>query len=115
MARRFALLILAAALQAQPRLDPGRSIGKVSTQGDLIVMELDDAALGKANLFDLGGRTLRFIPERAGLEARATGSAYRVENVALQWDSEFGEELSAPRPTLHTFAFPFSGKDWHSC
>src|SRR5438874_7476295 len=105
MHRQFAIILFAAALHGQPRLEPGRSIGKISTQGDLIVMELDDAALGKANLFDLAGRTLRFIPE---------GSAYRVENVALQWDSEFGEELTAARPTLHNFAFPFSGKNWDS-
>jgi len=40
---------------------PGRSIGKVSTLGNLILMELDDGALGQANLFDLAGRTLRFV------------------------------------------------------
>src|SRR6266704_534956 len=52
--------------QAQGRQDPGRSIGKISTQGNLIVMELDDGALGKANLFDLVGHTLRFIPDGQG-------------------------------------------------
>jgi hypothetical protein len=35
-------------------IEPGHSIGKVSTDGNLVVMELDDGALGKANLFDLG-------------------------------------------------------------
>ena len=39
---------------------PGHSIGQVSTNGDLIVIELDPAALGQPNLFDLVGRTLRF-------------------------------------------------------
>ena len=57
--------------------EPGHPIGKVSTKGDLIVMELDEGALGKANLFDLVGRTLRFTPE---------ASRYRVENEALHWD-----------------------------
>ena len=39
-------------------IEPGHSIGKVSTDGNLVVMELDDGALGKANLFDLVGKTL---------------------------------------------------------
>src|SRR4029077_16532682 len=39
-------------------------------------LKLDEHVLGKANLFDLAVRTLRFIPDGAG---------YRVENVALQW------------------------------
>jgi hypothetical protein len=42
--------------------EPGRSIGKVSINGDLSVLELDDGALGKANPFDLTGHTLRFSP-----------------------------------------------------
>lgn len=50
-------------------IEPGRAIGKVSTNGDLIVMELDDSALGKTNLFDLVGHTLRFTPERSGYRA----------------------------------------------
>ena len=84
---------------------PGNTIGKVSTDGNLIVMELNEEALGKANLFDLAGRTLRFTPE---------GSKYRVENTALQWDPEFGPELNGAEVTLHNFAFPFSGKNWNS-
>jgi len=88
---------------AQTRMEPGRSIGTVTTQGNLIVMELNEGALGKANLFDLAGRTLRFTPD---------GSGYRVENAALKWDSEFGDALSSPQATLHKFAFPFSGRNW---
>jgi len=84
---------------------PGRSIGKVSTQGDLIVMELDEGVLGKANLFDLTGRTLRFTSESA---------RYRVENTSLQWDPDFGTELPAAEVTLRNFTFPFSGKSWDS-
>ena len=57
---------------AQSRQEPGRSIGTITTQGNLIVMTLNEAALGKANLFDLAHRTLRFTPD---------GDAYRVENV----------------------------------
>lgn len=83
----------------------GHSIGTVSTQGNLIVMELDDTVLGKANLFDLVGHTLHFAPE---------GSRYRVENEALQWDSDFGSELKGDEVILHQFAFPFSGRRWNS-
>ena len=98
-------LLLAAAAAAQYRQEPGKSIGKVTTHGDLVVMELNEGALGKANLFDLGRRTLRFTPENGG---------YRVENLPLQWDAEFGEQLAGAPVTLHKFQFPFSGKKWDS-
>jgi hypothetical protein len=98
-------LVLALSASAQPRLEPGRSIGKVSVKDNLIVMELDDAALGHANMFDFAGRTLHFTPD---------GAAYRIENAALQWDSDFGAELSGAQAPLHKFAFPFSGKNWDS-
>lgn len=71
--------------QTQGRQGPGRSIGAIRTQENLIVMTLDEGVLGKANLFDLVGRTLRFTPEGAG---------YRAENVALKWDPEFGSALT---------------------
>jgi hypothetical protein len=99
------LLLHCGLFYAQEENEPGRSIGKVSTRGDLIVVELEEGALGKANLFDLGGRTLRFTPG---------GSRYRVENGALQWDSDFGAELAAAEITLRQFSFPFSGKRWTS-
>jgi hypothetical protein len=89
----------------EEQTEPGHPIGKVSTKGDLIVMELDEGALGKANLFDLVGRTLRFTPE---------GFRYRVQNEALHWDSEFGPELAGAELTLHQFAFPFSSRNWNS-
>jgi hypothetical protein len=91
--------------QDEERVEQGHSIGKVSTQGDLVIMELDDGVLGKANLFDLAGQTLRFTAE---------GSRYRVEHGTLQWDSDFGSELSGAEVTLHRFAFPFSGQRWNS-
>ena len=90
---------------AQEEQELGHAIGKVSTEGDLIVMELDEDALGKANLFDLVSHTVRFTPE---------GSHYRVENTALQWDPDFGPELAGAEVTLHQFAFPFSGRRWNS-
>lgn len=90
---------------AQRQQAPGHSIGTVSTGGNLILMTLDEGALGKANLFDLAGRTLRFTPEKGG---------YRVENLALQWDSQFGPEMNGAQAALHRFAFPFSGKEWDS-
>src|SRR5215469_12243404 len=67
-------------------IEQGHPIGKVSTQGKLIVLELDDGALGQANLFDLVGRTLRFTPY---------GSRYRVDNGPLQWDADFGSKLAS--------------------
>lgn len=88
---------------AQARQEPGRSIGTITTQGDLIVMTLNDGVFGKANIFDLARHTLRFTPEGAG---------YRAENLALQWDSEFGNEMSESQLTLHNFSFPYSGKSW---
>src|SRR5262245_58860940 len=90
---------------AQGRQEPGRSIGTVTTQGNLIVMTLNDGALGHSNLFDLTRRTLRFTPD---------GSGYRAENLALQWDPEFGAEINNPQVTLRNFTFPFSGKSWDS-
>ncbi|SRR5579871_1007831 len=99
----FFALLLGLAAGAQGRQGPGHSIGKVTTNGDLIVVTLDKDVLGKANMFDLTGRTLRFTPDGAG---------YRVENSALAWDPEFGAEMSSPQVHLSKFAFPFSGKQW---
>ena len=89
----------------QARQEPGRTIGAITTQGDLIVMELNEGVFGKANLFDLARRTLRFTPD---------GTGYRAANLALQWDAEFGAETSGPQVTLHNFSFLFSGKNWNS-
>jgi hypothetical protein len=89
----------------EEEVEPGHLIGKVSTSGDLIVLELDEGVLGKANRFDLVDRTLRFTPE---------GSGYRVENGLLHWDSDFGPESSGPEVTLHQFDFPFSRAHWNS-
>ncbi len=91
--------------QEDDRVEQGHSIGKVSTQGNLIIMELDEGALGKASLFDLVGRTLHFTPQ---------GSRSHVESSALEWDSDFGPELAGSEVTLHQFAFPFSGQRWNS-
>jgi hypothetical protein len=99
------LLLTVGSSHAQRENEPGHSIGKVSTKGDLIVMELDEGALGKANLFDLTGHTIRFTPE---------GSRYRVESGPLHWHSDFGPELTGAEASLHQFAFPFSGKSWSS-
>ncbi|HJZ81399.1 MAG TPA: hypothetical protein VKD91_13675, partial [Pyrinomonadaceae bacterium] len=90
---------------SQVRQEPGRSIGTATTQGNLIVMTLNEGALGHANLFDLARRTLRFTPE---------GTGYRAENLPLQWDSEFGAEITDPQLTLRNFTFPYSGKNWDS-
>ena len=90
---------------AQFRQEPGRSIGTITTQGNLIVMTLNEGVLGKANLFDLAHRTLRFTPDGVG---------YRVENLPEQWDAELGSPLTNSRATLAGFAFPFSGKSWNS-
>ena len=90
-------------VRAQEREEPGKPIGKVSVVGNLILMELDEGALGRQNLFDLGGDRLRFTPSREG---------YRVENLPLQWDADFGEKITDPHVALHNFPFPFSRKNW---
>ena len=90
---------------SQGRQEPGHPVGTVTTQGNLIVMTLNEGALGHANLFDLAPRTLRFTPDGAG---------YRAENLTLQWDPDFGAEISNPEVTLRNFAFPYSGKTWDS-
>jgi len=101
-----AVLIFAIQLFAQDEeIEPGHSIGKVSINGNLIVFELDEGALGTANLFDLLNHTLRFTPD---------GGHYRVESGRLQWDSDFGPELTTTDVILHQFKFPFSGKRWGS-
>ncbi|HEY2162756.1 MAG TPA: hypothetical protein VGH04_02140, partial [Gemmatimonadaceae bacterium] len=100
-----AAVLSPSAAHAQSRQDPGRSIGTITTQGNLIVLTLNEGVLGKANLFDLAHRTLRFTPEGAG---------YRVENVEEQWDPEFGAAMTNSRATLAGLAFPFSGKSWNS-
>jgi hypothetical protein len=97
------ITLLCSVASAQTRQEPGRSIGTIRTQGDLIVMTLNDGALGKANMFDLVRRTLRFTPD---------GTGYRAENVALKWDADFGAAITNPQVTLRNFAFPFSGKTW---
>jgi len=99
-----AVLLVARCLGAQDDA-PGQSIGRVSIQTNLVVIELHEGALGKANLFDLTGRTLRFTPE---------GSRYRVENGAIRWDSDYGPEIDDLEFHLHRFAFPFSGTSWRS-
>ena len=98
-------LLFTTLIFAQIAASQGHSIGRISVNGDLIVMESEPGALGQANLFDLEGRTLRFLREPSG---------YRVENTALQWDSDFGSQLADPNVVLHNFTFPFSGTNWSS-
>src|SRR5580692_9877244 len=101
----FVLLLPSHAVRAQDRGAPGKPIGKASVDGNLILLELDEGALGLQKLFDLGQRTLRFTPAGAG---------YRVENVPLNWAADFGQPLSGHDVTLKNFAFPFSGTNWNS-
>src|SRR5438445_763579 len=89
----------------ETKMPAGHSVGKVSTFGDLIVLELDEGVRGKENLFDLGGRTLRFTPD---------GSQFRVDSGSLKWDPDFGQEISNQEVSLHNFRLPFSQKNWTS-
>jgi hypothetical protein len=100
-----ATLVPRTAAHAQDREISGKPIGKVSVVGNLILMELDNGALGEQNLFDLNQHTLRFTPRSGG---------YRVENTPLRWDADFGQPLSGHHIALHNFSFPFSGKSWNS-
>ena len=102
---RFGLLLSTFPAYSQRNQEQGHSIGSVTTQGNLIVMELNENALGKANLFALAHRTLRFTPSCPG---------YRAENLPLKWDSQFGIQLTDAQVALHQFTFPFSGKKWDS-
>jgi hypothetical protein len=98
--RRLTSLLAFAALPsillAQPR-QPGHPIGKVTTIGNLIHLELDSGAIAPERLFDLDHRTLRFTPDRAG---------YRVENVPVVWDADFGPAMTSGVATLKNFSFP---------
>jgi hypothetical protein len=98
-------LILGPSVSAQDRDEPGKPIGKVSVVGNLILLELDQGALGSEDLFDLTHHTLRFTPARTG---------YRVENLPPAWDADFGPPITDPHVSLHHFTFPFSGKNWDS-
>jgi len=95
--------LLATGVCAQEREEPGKPIGKASVVENLILIELDEGALGRENLLDLSGRSLRFTPAREG---------YRVENLPLQWDSDFGQKITEPHVALRNFSFPFSSKSW---
>ena len=105
VAAAMALLLAATAASAQFRPGPGRSIGTVRTVGKLIVLTLDEGALGTANLFDLDHRTLRFTPE---------GSRYRIERLPLRWDADYGAAMTGSEATLAHVGFPFSGHRWRS-
>jgi len=108
MKQTIALLLVALTsivAYSQNRQEPGKSIGSVTVQGNLIVMELNEGVFGKGNMFDLARRTLRFTPE---------GTGYGAENLAFQWDAEFGKEASEPQQSFTSFSFPYSGKSWNS-
>ena len=84
-------------------MTPGKSIGTVTTHGNLIILNLNEDALGKPHLFDLAHHTVRFTPD---------GSRYRVETLPESWDNDFGPEMKDPHAALTKLTFPFSGKDW---
>lgn len=101
-----AVVLSAAMALAQGRTRPGgHAIGTVTVQGHLIVMTLKPGALGRENLFDLNQHTLRFTPD---------GGGYRIANLPLQWDADFGPKATGPTVELQHFAFPFSGERWRS-
>jgi hypothetical protein len=102
---KLLLAIVAIPSLALAQREPGHSIGKVTTAGNLIHLELDSGAVAPEHLFDLDHRTLRFTPQ---------GNGFRVENVALRWDADFGPQLTGNSTTLRGFTFPFSGKKWSS-
>lgn len=109
-----ALLVLAvlvtlglcsARCRAQFEPEPGHSIGTVTTRSKLILLTLNNDALGRTNLFNLAHHTLRFTPANGG---------YRVQNLPFSWDADFGSPLTTSQVDLKNFAFPFSGKTWSS-
>ena len=68
----------------EEEVEPGRAIGKVSTNGDAIVMEFDDSALGKTHLFALVGHTgalLQSVPAIAPTVDRLPGDDHWTPRV----------------------------------
>lgn len=103
----FAALALAALPGWTQRVPPppDHVIGQVRSQGHLIVMTLDADALGRANLFDLDRHTLRFTPADGG---------YRVDNLPLTWDADYGPQAASGDVAFQNFKFPFSGQQWET-
>lgn len=101
--RSCLVLVVTVSSHAVAQRSPGHPIGKVTTIGNLIHLELDSGAIAPERLFDLDHRTLRFTPDGAG---------YRVENASLVWDGDFGPALTTSAAPLTRFKFPFSGKTW---
>lgn len=101
----FICLLPAAGAYPQERGEPGKTIAKVSIAGNLILLELNEGALGREKLFDLDRHTLRFTPANEG---------YRVENLPLEWDAGLGQKINEPNVALRNFSFPFSGQNWHA-
>jgi hypothetical protein len=105
--QRIQLLVVLAVLPlaALAQREPGHPIGKVTVIGNVIGLELDSGVVAPERLFNLDHRTLRFTPR---------GSGYRIQNIPLRWDADFGPELNGSIATLKGFTFPFSGKRWDS-
>ena len=82
---------------------PGRKIGNVTTNRNLVLLELDEGVISDQNLFDLDKRTIRFTPAAGG---------FRAENLPLQWDAATGSAIQGDAVRLTKFTFPFSGKNW---
>src|SRR6476660_2662499 len=99
----YLLLLLALSSSLAAQRQPGHPIGKVTTIGHLLHLELDSGEIEPERLFDLDHRTLRF--------ARG-GEGYRVENVAHVWGVDFSPALSGSAAPLSQFKLPFSGKTW---
>lgn len=106
-----AVALLAAGCAVALHAAPGaaqtesRSFGTVSTRGDLILVELEPDAVVPANPLDLEGRTLRFAPE---------GTGYRLRNLPLRWDPDYGPRLDGSEVVLDAFDFPMSGTRWEA-
>ena len=79
---------------------PGQPIGKISTDGELMVMELEDGALGKANLFDLAGHDAAL---QSGRFALSRGEWRLAVGLGLRPSNSPG--LKSPCITLHSL-FP---------
>jgi hypothetical protein len=80
-------------------------MGKLTTIGNLIHIEVGEGVLVPEHLFDLDRRTLRFTPQAGG---------YRVENLPLRWDPDFGPALEGRTVRLTSLRVPFSGKTWNA-
>jgi hypothetical protein len=70
-------------MHSQYRQEPGRSLGSITTRGNLIIMTLDEGVLGKPNLFNLAHHSVR-LTRMAGVIALKTSQRRGIQSSGLR-------------------------------